>query len=287
MGGSNHMLLMHHHNILASAVGGKNLSRYITPQEGTIFGPAYQSKAGSRHEPDGTIYAPLFMGPLPYEQIEDKLITCEGAEAVKDLGPQTNSSCLSNLYSGIRYGWYPGVNYAAWQGDTDKHCLLCKIPGNSSTWKFAERKGAWSYVKQTAADREAAAFIAKYDSDADGRIDEHDLTASMVNAEKLPSHHTNANKYDSFPDMGDKGDAKAARVAREFRGDFSDGVESGGGPTWVLRNDNYGTGLNYTWTLMPPHMNGLHGFVTSPISKTLYGLSPSCIARSYDKGESP
>ena len=41
MGASNHMLLMHHHNILASAVGGKNLSRYITPQEGTIFGPAY------------------------------------------------------------------------------------------------------------------------------------------------------------------------------------------------------------------------------------------------------
>ena len=47
-----------------------------------------------------------------------------------------------------------------------------------------------------------AAFVAKYDSDGDGRIDEHDLAASMVNEEKLPSHHTNADRYDSFPDTG-------------------------------------------------------------------------------------
>ena len=43
MGASNHMLLMHHHNILHSAVGGKNLTRFITPHAGTIFGPTYQT----------------------------------------------------------------------------------------------------------------------------------------------------------------------------------------------------------------------------------------------------
>ena len=26
------------------------------------------------------------------------MVTCSGDEAVDDLGPQTNSSCLSNLY---------------------------------------------------------------------------------------------------------------------------------------------------------------------------------------------
>ena len=285
MGASNHMLLMHHHNILASDAGGKNLSRFITPQEGTIFGPAYQSKEGSRHEPDGMIYAPLFMGPMPFEEIGDKMITCEGSEAVADLGAQTNSSCLSQLYLGTLYGWYPGVNYAAWRGDSDGHCLLCKIPGNSSTWNYADRPGVWSYVKQTKqADREAADMMASYDSDGDGQINEHDLVASMVNAEKLP-HRNNSNRHSSFPDTGD---AKAARVAREFRGDFSDSVKSGSGGslTYVLRNANYGNGLNYSWTLIPPHMAGLHGFVTSPTSNTtLYGISPSCIARSYDRGE--
>ena len=278
------MLLMHHHNILASDVGGKNLSRFITPQEGTIFGPAYQSKEGSRSEPDGTVYAPLFMGPMPFEEIGDKMITCEGAEFVKDLGVQTNSSCVSQLYLGTLYGWYPGVNYAAWRGDTDKHCQLCKIPGNSTTWKLTDRPGAWSYVKQSKqADREVAAMLAKYDSDGDGRIDEHDLAATMVNSEKLPSHHTNANRSSSFPDTGE---AKAARVAREFRGDFSDGVKSGSSLTYVLRNSNYGRGLNWTWTVIPPHLAGIKGFVTSPTSnKTLYGLSGSCIARSFDRGE--
>jgi len=224
---------------------------------------------------------------MPYEQIGGKMMTCSGDEAVDDLGPQTNSSCLSNLYSGIRYNWYPGVNYAAWR-PSDKHCLLCKIPGNSSTWKYDAVPGAWSYVKQTAADEEMAAFVAKYDSDGDGRIDEHDLAASMTNEEKPPSHHTNADRYDSFPDTGARGEAKASRVMREFQGDFSDGVDQGSGAslTYVLRNDNYGIGLNYTWTVVPPHMNGLHGFVTSPTSnKTLYGLGPSCIGRSHDKGE--
>lgn len=62
MGSSNHMLLMHHHNVLASSQGGKNLTRFITPHGSTVFGPTYQTKAGSIAEPNGVVYAPLIMG---------------------------------------------------------------------------------------------------------------------------------------------------------------------------------------------------------------------------------
>ena len=53
---------------------------------------------------------------------------------------------------------------------------------------------------------------------------------------------------------------------------------------YVLRNDNYGVGLNYTWTVVPPHMNGLHGFVTSPTSKTLYGKWQTCQPKKGGRG---
>jgi hypothetical protein len=61
MGASNHMLLVHHHNILGSSQGGKNLSRFVAPGGATVFGPAYQIIPGSpTAEPDGAVYAPLF-----------------------------------------------------------------------------------------------------------------------------------------------------------------------------------------------------------------------------------
>ena len=45
------MLVMHHHNILHSALGGKNLTRIVVPHYATVFGPSYAKKAGSRVEP--------------------------------------------------------------------------------------------------------------------------------------------------------------------------------------------------------------------------------------------
>ena len=53
---------MHHHNIMHSAVGGQNMTRFITPHAGTVFGPSYQIVPGSpTAEPTGFVMAPLFI----------------------------------------------------------------------------------------------------------------------------------------------------------------------------------------------------------------------------------
>ena len=53
---------MHHHNIKHSAVGGQNMTRFITPHAGTVFGPSYQIVPGSpTAEPTGFVMAPLFI----------------------------------------------------------------------------------------------------------------------------------------------------------------------------------------------------------------------------------
>jgi hypothetical protein len=106
MGTSNNMLVMHHHNILASSEGGKNMSRFITPHGSTVFGPTYQTKAGSLSEPTGVVYAPLIMGPLPWEQHMDQVVICQAAEQGMDLGVHTNVRCAfgRNLSSWSAFG---------------------------------------------------------------------------------------------------------------------------------------------------------------------------------------
>ena len=262
MGASNHMLLMHHHNVLASAEGGKNLSRFITPHGSTIFGPTYQTKAGSLSEPNGEVYAPLIMGPLPWDQHMDKVATCQGAEQGMDLGVHTNGSCLSAVDLGVTLGWYPGTNYAVWRGDSDKHCRLCHISDkNSSHWKYTAQKGAISYSKVVAKSQASYEAMMEFDANGDGMLDEHDLKASMINAEKLDEgEDTNE---------GDK-----------------DG-ETGASLVYVLKNSKFGQGLNFSYVAIPAYVGS--GFLAGPMNangkSVLYGVAPGCISRSYDQGE--
>ena len=44
--------------------------------------------------------------------------------------------------------------------------------------------------------------------------------------------------------------------------------------------------MNFSWTLMPPHLAGLHGFMSHPANNTiLYAFAGSCVAESYDTGD--
>ena len=280
MGASNHMLLMHHHNVLASSEGGKNLTRFITPHGSTVFGPTYQTKAGSISEPNGVVYAPLIMGPLPWTQHADQVVNCQGAEQGMDLGVHTNGSCLSAVDLGVNFGWYPGTTYAVWRGDSDKHCQLCSIKGNSSDWKYTAQKGATSYSKLVAQADASYEAMMKYDGNGDGMIDEHDLKASMG---------PNLEKKEEDEDEDEDGDEGKGRGRGKVGGKGKGAASTLGGASlvYVLKNENYGQGMNFSYVAIPEYVGS--GFEAGPMGAdgkaTLYGVTADCISRSYDQGE--
>ena len=268
MGASNRTLIMHHHNVLYSSAGGKQNKRFVTPHGSGVFGPSYARKPGSRTEPSGAVFAPLFMPPLPWDELPDKVVGCQG----DDLGEHTNYSCLAHVDIGVAYGWYKGVDYAVWRGDDDRHCHMCRLGGNASTWNFTEAKGAFSYalkVKESEEDR--ARFLRRFDLDRDGRIDAHDLQEGMARSPK---------DEDDDDDDDDDDDEDEDDVD-----DDEDPLAPGSGEggvtlTYVLKNFNFGdpdSGVkNWTYTPLPPHLQGkVTGFQTSPTDggKVLYGIA--------------
>lgn len=295
MGKSNHMLLMHHHNILASSIGGKNLSRFVVPHGATVFGPTYTTMQGSRTEPDGAVYAPLFMGPLPWSTLQDKALSCTGDEFVEDLGVMTNYTCVATVDIGTTYGWYRGVNYAVWRGDQDGHCHICNISGNSSLWNYTAVPGAISYVKiQEESDKETHRMLQLYDSDGDGRIDPHDLVASMSEKEKKVAIEVddddgkdcNSDEECRDVDDGDDVDEDGWSLVGTTLMMDQDRDRAQGSNQWIIKNFNYGEGMNWTWTPLPDHMTGTNAFVNDPTdNSTIYGIAPTCISRSHDRGD--
>ena len=71
MGRSNHVLMIHHHNILHSARGGKNFSRFVVPNGASVGAPAYVVKPGSRTEPSGRVFALADMDAPAWAAEED------------------------------------------------------------------------------------------------------------------------------------------------------------------------------------------------------------------------
>lgn len=281
MGASNHMLLMHHHNILGSAQGGKNLTRFVVPGGATVFGPAYGKKEGSRSEPNGAVYAPLFMGAMPWNPVFDKTVSCTGAQLLADLGPKTNFSCISTVDLGTSYGWYKGVTATIWRGNSDRHCLLCNISGNSTDWKFTDTKGSITYVKdQAASDKATRKFLKKYDYNKDGRVTQEDLQRG-IDIKPDDDDGDGPDDDDGFPFKDGKWHAPWEVARHEVDNDLD-----GRSVSYIIKNYNYGQGMNWTWSQLPDHMGGTNGFVTDPTSnKTLYGIAPGCISRSHDEGD--
>jgi hypothetical protein len=201
---------------------------------------------------------------------------------------------------GTSFNWYPGVTAALWRGDTDKHCLLCKIPGNSTTWNYKDEKGAITFVKDNVeADRIQKEMLDGYDMDNDGRIDEHDFAMSMKVADRdsTESPHEKdgfgqkvktsktiterASAYQTQKELDKTPLDLSAQYARMRKG-----VKSGSSLNYIIKNFNYGQGMNFSWTLMPPHLAGLHSFKSHPANNSiLYAFTPTCIAESYDTGD--
>jgi hypothetical protein len=134
------------------------------------------------------------------------------------------ASCLSAVDLGVSFGWYPGTTYAVWHGDGDKHCQLCSITGNASDWKYIEQKGAISYTKLVGQSDNTYRQMMKYDDNGDGMIDEQDLKASMgPNAEKkIDEKEKDEEKNEEGPPQG---------------------LDGGSSLVYVLKNDNYFSGM--------------------------------------------
>ena len=283
LGASNHTLVMHRHNILHSSMGGKNLSRFVPPHNPIVYGPTYATRVGSRSEPNGNVFAPMFAGLMPWNETADKIITCDDAEQRGDLGLHTNFSCLAAVDLGVSYGWYKDINYAVWRGHSDKHCHICRLAGNASSWKYVDAPGAWSYalrIGEATAGREK--MLKQFDADGDGVISASDLRATQ---DKAPVDKDEEEDVAGGGD--DDGDpfnplAKLWERSRERR-------DANGGHVYVIKNFNYGAG-NWTWSLLPAHMQtvGIGGFVNDPTDggRALYGVGTNCIARSDDQGDS-
>eukprot|EP00937_MAST-01D_sp_MAST-1D-sp2_P005083 g5083.t1 len=337
MGASNHMLLMHHHNIMASPIGGKNLSRFVVPRGATVFGPAYQSLADGTVEgrtmPSGAVYAPLFFAPIPFAQRTDQVLATPGFQAnctdmTADMPQHTNYSCLATIDLGTQYGWYKSINYALWNG-LNQSCHVCSLSGNVSLWTYANKTGLISYSQpptiQARSQRDMATLMAQFDFDGDGRIDGHDLARSMVNDSwavleeerergmqfgggahakpkayrVLPHAHrerhrqreSNAQKHERHLDEMSQHDRSGTMTGRtpqlsSAASEKYGGVELGGGAQFIIKNFNYGVGMNWTWTQLPPHLAGIHSFSTDPTSNaTLYAVAADCIAKSHDGGD--
>eukprot|EP00662_Eupelagonemidae_sp_cell21_P057108 gene57108-biopygen103432 len=88
----------------------------------------------------------MTMGKPPWDTLTDKEIVCNATELQGDLGVHTSYSCLSHVDIGLMYKWFPGVNAAVWRGSTDKHCILCTMSGEPSSWKMTDSKGDTSYA---------------------------------------------------------------------------------------------------------------------------------------------
>jgi hypothetical protein len=260
MGASNHMTVMHHHNIMYSSRGGKNLTRFVVPHGATVFGPnGYPRVPGSRTEPSGGLFVGVFFGPMPFDQFGDVAYsncTTTLVEPTAGMTQHTNFSCLAAVDLGVQYGWYKGVNAAVFRGDQDRRCYACTLPGNSSGWPYTKASGAWSYALQTAGELEAKKFIKRYDREGDGRIDGRDLS------EDCKLH---------------KGEEEEDRP----KYNQSNGIQ------YIGKNYAYGSG-NWTWSELPDWLvaHGTVGFINDPTDKSiLYATAGQCITTSKDDGD--
>ena len=299
MGRSNVVLAIHHHNVLTSHRGGKNMSRFVMPHGATVFGATYLRKAGSRTEPSGVLVAPMFAGLAPWDIVRDVTVACNATQQRGDLAlmHRSNHSCLAALDLGTTYGWYKGVNYALYYNGG---CMLCELPGNATQWRWEPLPGAYSYTRQD--ERAAKAerwFRERFDADGDGRVDIADLRATQDDAPEdddrkeerrfeVPRREDDDARErmwdDDHDDVTYNEEDSDKKLKREER---RAGVPSNGRGAYVFKSYNFG--LNWTWTLLPPHLAATDfTYAVDPTNgSVLYGLraSTQCITTSLDVGD--
>ena len=276
-GESPHVLCMHHHDVAYSSQCGKNMTRWIAPRGGSVLAHVFEREAGSRSKPSGVVYAPLFMAAPPWSTLADKEVSCTSAEVVADLGVVNKSyGCLSQVDFGQGYGKYKGANAAVWRGDTDQHCVLCKLPGKQSTWDLKDAKGAVVFALEVGYDASSALpkdLNSRAKPDGDGVY-----AVGGAPAERRAQHKFE--KHVEKQRLLELGVEPVAPTA---------GFELGGGsggssPLFILKSWNFG--LVWTYIKVPEFMQGGVQLVVDPTnSSTLYGVSGNCVSRSTDQAE--
>jgi hypothetical protein len=149
----------------------------------------------------------------------------------------------------------------------------------------------------------------RYDMNGDGRLDEGDMAASMLRADKelgeaegslelLEAREAARGEGDG--DEGDDGDEdhvfnlEIVDTETKFEQDAAAAAHGlggaalagGGGDVYILKSFNYGGGMtNWTYTLLPKHI-GTPGFTPDPYNDSvIYSVTAGCIAASYDTGD--
>merc|ERR1719272_1275664 len=276
MGESQHVLCMHHHDVAYSSQCGKNMSRWVAPRGGDVLPHVFEREAGSRTKPSGVVYAPAYMGAPPWNTLADKTVGCSASQVVADLGVVNKSySCLSKVDFGTLYSnsKFKGTNVAVWRGDTDQHCVLCKLPGKQASWGIKDAKGGVVFALQVGVDV----------------------------ASQLPKDLNSRSKPDADGVYADGGGPAERRMQHKFEKHVekqrlleagvepappNSGFEVGGGgnPLYIYKSWNFG--LEWTYLLVPEAMQGGVQLVIDPTnSSTLYGLHGDCVSRSYDQAE--
>ena len=154
-GSSNHVLMVHHSNVLHSSAGGKNFTRVGAPT--SMPWPIYTTKPGSRIEPDGRIVVKMAVAPPTAaeaaalaaatfddddegdDDADDELVeagegACDAAAFPTDLG---DSQC-----QGLTQ------NPAKTSADC---CAACVGDANCETWNWCEPDGRGCDAKQKVA----------------------------------------------------------------------------------------------------------------------------------------
>jgi hypothetical protein len=74
------------------------------------------------------------------------------------------------------------VNYAVWRGDSTKHCFVCDLTGDPSSWKYGTTGGAISYAETHTASAAAGGAIsyAETHTASDGSAPEHSIAVESV-----------------------------------------------------------------------------------------------------------
>ena len=204
----------------------------------------------------------------------DKEIVCNDTELQGDLGVHpSGNECNTHVDIGMLWRWYPGVNAAVWRGSTDKHCVLCKKSGPSSSWETTSTKGVISYaLQQGAVIKTMEEYGISEDpddpdgpEDPDGPGDDDDDWEKKMEKQRALEFNQTCSEWNAvMPHLA-------------FAGKSQEGIEAlamnssatGAGGKYVLKSWNYGA--NWTWIMMPDYLQAVGGFTA--------GDDPSQITR--------
>ena len=285
VGKSKNVLCMHHHNVAYSSRCGKNMSRLVIPNGASITPPVFMRKAGSRSEPSGEVYAMMTMGQPPWTAMENKSLTCSRAEAKADLGVHNKSyECQSHADIGSTNGRnvYGGANVALWRGDTDKHCIMCKLSGPQSGWGIKDSPGSVVFALEGSVQTPDLQKDTPKE-DGDGVYAQGGAAAERRAKHKFEKHVRKTRELEL-----NEGEPHVPTMGFELKS-----RAEGGNPQWILKSNSFGgpvpgqdAGSAWAWLPVPEFLQGFGGLAVDPTnSSVLYAIKGSCIARSYDGAE--